>query len=126
LDQAGALADRIRARRGKVVFTAGAFDLLHAGHVRFLRDARARGDALIVAVSADASVRAHAGPDRPVNPQRERAELVLALESVDAAILLQEDSLDAALARIRPESVSDAGGLETDEVKLIDKIRRLR
>ena len=86
-DEAAAFAERIRARNGTVVFTNGVFDLLHPGHVRYLRAARALGDALIVAVNSDRSVRANKGPSRPINPEDERAELLLALDCVDAAVI---------------------------------------
>jgi D-beta-D-heptose 7-phosphate kinase/D-beta-D-heptose 1-phosphate adenosyltransferase len=102
-DDAAAFAERIRARGGKVVFTNGVFDLLHPGHIRYLRDARALGDALIVAVNSDRSVRANKGPNRPVNPERERAELLLGLEAVDAAVLFDEDTPHAIISRIQPD-----------------------
>ena len=78
-DEAAAFAEQVRAGGGKVVFTNGVFDLLHPGHVRYLQDARALGDALIVAVNSDRSVRANKGPGRPINPEHERAEVLLAL-----------------------------------------------
>ena len=74
-EQAAAFADRVRAGGGAVVFTNGVFDLLHPGHVRYLREARALGDALIVAVNSDSSVRSNKGPGRPINPAHERAEV---------------------------------------------------
>jgi D-beta-D-heptose 7-phosphate kinase/D-beta-D-heptose 1-phosphate adenosyltransferase len=102
-DDAAAFAERIRARGGKVVFTNGVFDLLHPGHVRYLRDARALGDALIVGVNSDRSVRVNKGPDRPINPEQERAELLLALESVDAAVIFDEDTPHAIITRVQPD-----------------------
>ncbi len=102
-DDAAAFAERIRARGGKVVFTNGVFDLLHPGHVRYLRDARALGDALIVGVNSDRSVTANKGPDRPITPEQERAELLLALESVDAAVIFDEDTPHAIITRVQPD-----------------------
>jgi D-beta-D-heptose 7-phosphate kinase/D-beta-D-heptose 1-phosphate adenosyltransferase len=102
-DEAAAFADEIRERGGAVVFTNGVFDLLHPGHVRYLRDARALGDALIVGVNSDRSVRAVKGPERPINPERERAELLLALAAVDAAVIFDEDTPHALIARIQPD-----------------------
>jgi D-beta-D-heptose 7-phosphate kinase/D-beta-D-heptose 1-phosphate adenosyltransferase len=102
-DDAAVFAERIRARGGKVVFTNGVFDLLHPGHVRYLRDARALGDALIVGVNSDRSVRTNKGPDRPINPEQERAELLLALESVDAAVIFDEDTPHAIITRVQPD-----------------------
>ncbi len=102
-DEAAAFAERVRARGGTVVLTNGVFDLLHPGHVRYLRDARALGDALIVAVNSDRSVRANKGPSRPINAEDERAELLLALECVDAAVIFDEDTPHEIVTRIQPD-----------------------
>ena len=102
-DEAAAFADRVRARGGTVVFTNGVFDLLHPGHIRYLRDARALGDALIVAVNSDRSVRAIKGAGRPINPEQERAELLLGLDSVDAAVIFDEETPHAIISRIQPD-----------------------
>lgn len=101
--EAAEFAERVRARGGVVVFTNGVFDLLHPGHVRYLRDARALGDALIVAVNSDRSVTANKGPSRPINPEDERAELLLALACVDAAVVFDEDTPHDIVARIQPD-----------------------
>ena len=102
-DEAAAFAERVRARGGKVVFTNGVFDLLHPGHVRYLQDARALGEALIVAVNSDRSVRAIKGPERPITPEQERAELLLALNPVDAVVIFDEDTPHAIISRIQPD-----------------------
>jgi D-beta-D-heptose 7-phosphate kinase/D-beta-D-heptose 1-phosphate adenosyltransferase len=103
-DEAAAFAREVQGRGGTVVFTNGVFDILHPGHVRYLRDARALGDALIVAVNSDRSVRAlNKAPDRPINPQQERAELLLALDCVDAAVIFDEDTPHAIVSRIQPD-----------------------
>lgn len=102
-EEAAAFADRVRARGGTVVFTNGVFDLIHPGHVRYLRNARGLGDALIVAVNSDRSVRANKGAGRPVNPQGERAELLLAFGFVDAAVVFDEDTPHAIVTRIQPD-----------------------
>ena len=101
--QAVAFATRIQAGGGKVVFTNGVFDLLHPGHVRYLTDARALGDALIVALNSDRSVRAIKGPARPINPEHERAELLAALGCVDAVTVFDEDTPHAVIAAIQPD-----------------------
>jgi D-beta-D-heptose 7-phosphate kinase/D-beta-D-heptose 1-phosphate adenosyltransferase len=103
VDEAGEFARGIRSRQGTVVFTNGVFDLLHPGHIRYLRDARALGDALIVAINSDRSVRANKGPGRPINPERERAELLLGLDAVDAAVIFDEDTPHAIISRIQPD-----------------------
>ncbi len=80
-------------REGKtVVFTNGCYDLLHPGHIRLLEQARSLGDVLILALNSDASARRAKGPDRPLIPERERAELAMALEAVDAVTLFDEDT----------------------------------
>lgn len=81
-----------RASGRRVVFTNGCFDLLHAGHVRLLEAARAQGDLLVVGLNSDASVRRLKGPSRPVLPEAERAEALLALEAVDRVVLYEQDT----------------------------------
>ena len=115
-DQAVAFADGIRARGGRVVFTNGVFDLLHPGHVRYLRETRALGDALIVAVNSDPSVRANKGPGRPVNPIHERAEVLLALESVDAAVIFDEETPQAIISAVKPDVLVKGADWGPDDV----------
>jgi rfaE bifunctional protein nucleotidyltransferase chain/domain len=100
---AAALAARVQSGGGKAVFTNGVFDLLHPGHVRYLRDARAMGTALIVAINSDRSVRANKGAGRPVNPENERAEVLLALSTVDAVVIFDEATPYEVIARIQPD-----------------------
>src|SRR3954462_10013454 len=91
LDKAVALVEHLRHEGRTAVFTNGVFDILHPGHVRYLQDARREGDALIVGVNSDRSVRAIKGPSRPITPEHERAEVLAALECVDAVVLFDED-----------------------------------
>jgi rfaE bifunctional protein nucleotidyltransferase chain/domain len=114
--QVSALADRIHARGGRVVFTNGVFDLLHPGHVRYLIDARALGDALIVAINSDRSVRANKGPSRPINPQHERAEVVAALGSVDAVTVFDEDTPQALIAAVQPDVLVKGADWDADNI----------
>lgn len=102
-EEAAAFASRVRAGGGTVVFTNGVFDLLHPGHVRYLREARAVGDALIVAVNSDRSVRSIKEPGRPINPERERAEVLLALDAVDAAVIFDEETPHEVISAIQPD-----------------------
>ena len=102
-DQAARFAERLRASGRRVVFTNGVFDLLHPGHVRYLRDARALGDALIVGVNSDRSVRSYKAPDRPINPEAERAELLAAVACVDAVVIFDEETPHAIISRIQPD-----------------------
>ena len=117
VDQAAAFAEEVRARGGTVVFTNGVFDILHPGHVRYLRDARALGDALIVAVNSDRSVRAlDKGPDRPINPERERAEVLLALASVDAVVVFDGDTPHEIISRVQPDVLVKGSDWSPDNI----------
>lgn len=102
-DDAATFADDVRRRGGTVVFTNGVFDLLHPGHIRYLAEARSLGDALIVGVNSDRSVRANKGPHRPINRAEERVEVLLALASIDAAVIFDEDTPLAVISRIQPD-----------------------
>ena len=102
-DEAISLARQMRARGGRVVFTNGVFDLLHPGHARYLAAARDLGDILIVGINSDRSVRANKGSGRPVNPETERAEVLLGLTSVDAAVVFDEDTPRALIASLEPD-----------------------
>src|ERR671938_1580059 len=92
LAEAVAFVRRSRDDRKTIVFTNGVFDLLHPGHVRYLQHARTLGDALIVGLNSDESVRRNKGPARPLNPENERAEIIAALACVDAVVLFGEDT----------------------------------
>jgi D-glycero-beta-D-manno-heptose 1-phosphate adenylyltransferase len=102
-DDVSAFTARVRSTGGRVVFTNGVFDLLHPGHVRYLSDARALGDALIVGINSDRSVRANKGPSRPITPERERAELIAALRCVDAVTLFDEETPQALIEAVQPD-----------------------
>ena len=103
LAEAVAFAEHLRHDGKTIVFTNGVFDLLHPGHVRYLQDARREGDALIVAVNSDRSVRAIKGPERPITPDHERAEVVAALACVDAVAIFDEDDPHEIINRLRPD-----------------------
>ena len=101
-----AIADEVRilqAAGKKVVFTNGCFDILHPGHIELLRGARALGDALIVAINSDRSVARMKGPNRPIIPEQDRAELLGGLEMVDFVCAFDEDTPLEAILRIRPD-----------------------
>jgi D-glycero-beta-D-manno-heptose 1-phosphate adenylyltransferase len=103
LDQAVALADAARAAGRRIVFTNGVFDLLHAGHVRYLQHARSLGDLLIVAINSDPSVRSNKGPGRPITPEAERAEILAALAAVDAVVVFDEETPYSVIKTIQPD-----------------------
>ena len=94
-------AEKRRGRR--VVLANGCFDLLHVGHIRYLRGAAAEGDVLVVALNSDASVRALKGPGRPLLPQAERAEILSALACVDYVTIFRERNVEKALRALRPD-----------------------
>ena len=93
---------KIREAGGRVVFTNGCFDLLHPGHVSYLRAARSLGDALVVGLNSDASVRKLKGPSRPVVPEKDRAVVLEALESVDAVVVFGEDTPVRLMRELEP------------------------
>jgi len=101
--EAVAFANQRRAAGEKIVFTNGVFDLLHPGHVRYLQHARTLGDVLIVGINADRSVRAVKGPDRPINPEAERAEILAALACVDAVAIFDEETPYETISAIAPD-----------------------
>ena len=103
IDAAARLAQRVHSRGGTVVFTNGVFDLLHPGHVRYLQHARALGDALIVGLNSDRSVRSNKGPQRPITPESERAEILVALECVDAVAIFDDDTPAEIIERVQPD-----------------------
>ena len=102
-DQAVSFVQSRRASRQTIVFTNGVFDLLHPGHVRYLSDARALGDALIVGLNADESVRRNKGPARPITNERERAEILGALTCVDEVVLFGEDTPHEIIVALQPD-----------------------
>ena len=103
-DEAVRFVSEHRAAGRRIVFTNGVFDLLHPGHVRYLTQARQQGDALIVAINSDASVRRLSkGPDRPLNPELERAEVLAALAVVDAVVIFDEDTPLDIITSIQPD-----------------------
>jgi len=98
-----ALVARRRAQGKAIVFTNGVFDLLHPGHLRYLQQARALGDLLIVGVNSDRSVKANKGEGRPITPEAERVEILEALEAVDAVVVFDEDTPHAVIATLQPD-----------------------
>lgn len=97
------IVSRLRAEGRRSVFANGCFDLLHAGHVRYLAAARALGDALIVGINSDASVRKLKGEGRPLQPESERAEILAALACVDYVVVFDTPTVDPLLRELRPD-----------------------
>ena len=110
-------AEAARAAGRRLVLTNGVFDVLHPGHTRYLADARALGDALVVAVNSDRSVRAQQkGPDRPITPEGERAELLAALTAVDAVVVFDEDTPHEIVAAIQPDVLVKGADWASDAI----------
>ncbi len=107
--------DRLKAEGKKVVFTNGCFDIIHIGHVRYLREARKLGHVLIVALNADASI-ARIKPGRPVTPQDQRAEVVAGLEMVDYVTLFNEDTPRDLINFLRPDVLVKGGDWKKEEI----------
>jgi rfaE bifunctional protein nucleotidyltransferase chain/domain len=101
--EAAALADAARADGRRVVFTNGVFDILHPGHLRYLQHARSLGDLLIIGLNSDASVRRNKGPERPINSEAERAEILEALACVDAVTVFDEETPAEIIRAIQPD-----------------------
>lgn len=100
----------------RVVFTNGCFDLLHPGHIRSLEHARELGDVLIVGLNSDASVRRLKGQGRPAIPERERAEILAALETVDAVVIFDEPTPHEVIARLLPDVLVKGGDWPGDQI----------
>ncbi len=118
------VAEHRRAGRS-IVFTNGCFDVLHRGHVRYLEQARALGDLLVVAVNSDGSVRRLKGADRPVNPIEDRAALLAALTCVDHVVVFEEDSPAALIEAVRPDVYVKGGDYPPELVPEAPLVQRL-
>jgi rfaE bifunctional protein nucleotidyltransferase chain/domain len=105
-----------RAAGRRIVFTNGVFDILHPGHLRYLQAARAHGDLLIVGLNSDASVRRNKGPSRPINPEEERAEMLLALSCVDAVSIFDEDTPADIIRRVQPDVLVKGSDWPADQI----------
>ena len=105
----GRIAARLRKSGNKIVFTNGCFDILHAGHVRYLKQAKSLGDILVVALNTDVSVRRLKGPKRPVCTQKERAEVLGALESVDLITFFGEPTPILSIKAVKPHFLVKGG-----------------
>ena len=108
--------ERLRAAGRRLVFTNGVFDLLHVGHVRYLAQARALGDALVVAINSDRTVRELKGPNRPVFNQAERAEILAALRVVDYVVVFDDVSPRSLIAGLLPDVLVKGGDYDLDQI----------
>jgi len=116
--------ERLRAEGKRLVFTNGCFDILHVGHVRYLAQARALGDALVVAINSDRSVRELKGAGRPVMSEDERAELLAALASVDYVTVFDDASPRGLIAEVLPDVLVKGGDYQPDEIHGREEVER--
>ena len=113
-----------RKKHKHVVFTNGCFDILHAGHVRYLTQARALGNMLVVALNTDASVQRLKGKSRPIVPLEEQAEVIAALECVDYVTFFSEDTPYELISLLRPNILVKGGDWKTDSIVGADIVKK--
>lgn len=116
LDQLATELAAHRRRGKKIAFTNGCFDILHAGHVGYLRAAADEGDLLVVAVNSDKSIRKLKGPNRPVNHEADRVMVLSALESVDYVVVFDQDTPEPLLRRLKPDVLVKGAEYSHDRV----------
>jgi rfaE bifunctional protein nucleotidyltransferase chain/domain len=116
LDELKTITAKARSEGKKTVFTNGCFDLLHRGHLQLLREAKACGDLLIVAINSDQSVSGLKGPHRPIVRQADRAELIAAMEMVDYVILFDETDPYLLIAAIKPDVLVKGGDWKPEDI----------
>ncbi|MFC1549411.1 D-glycero-beta-D-manno-heptose 1-phosphate adenylyltransferase [Nitrospirota bacterium] len=114
-EELGAKLGELRASGQRVVFTNGCFDIIHVGHVRYLREARSLGDILVVGLNSDTSV-SRLKPGRPVNPQAERAEVLSALRPVDFVTIFDEDTPYELISSLRPDILVKGGDWKKEDI----------
>ncbi len=117
------LTTRLRQSGKKIVFTNGVFDILHRGHVEYLMKARSYGDVLIVGVNTDASVRRIKGRHRPIQKQKDRAIILLALEVVDYVVLFGEDTPEKLIRQVKPDILVKGADWKISEIVGSDFVR---
>lgn len=111
-----AIVTQEKAAGKTIVFTNGCFDIIHAGHVRYLTGARALGDCLIVGLNSDESVRSLKGPSRPVNGQADRAEVLAGLKAVDYVVVFHEKTAETLVTEIKPDIYAKGGDYKVAEL----------
>lgn len=119
------IVEEAKAEGKTVVFTNGCFDILHIGHVRYLQDARALGDILVVGVNTDSTVRRLKGEDRPIVPESERAEVLSALECVDYVTIFDEDTPVELILAIKPSIHVKGGDYKPEDLPESDAVRKI-
>ncbi|MFC1546312.1 D-glycero-beta-D-manno-heptose 1-phosphate adenylyltransferase [bacterium] len=107
---------KLQKKGYKVVFTNGCFDILHSGHILYLRKAKSLGDILVVGLNSDKSVKKIKGPLRPLFPQKERAEILSSLRTVDYIAFFNEDTPIKIIKKVKPDILAKGGDYELDEI----------
>jgi rfaE bifunctional protein nucleotidyltransferase chain/domain len=115
-DALAAFVGAARASGKRIVFTNGVFDILHPGHLRYLQAARRHGDLLIVGLNSDASVRRNKGLSRPINPEQERAEVLEALDCVDAVAVFDDETPAEIIRRVQPDVLVKGADWPADQI----------
>ncbi len=115
-DELKKIVEREKAAGKKIVFTNGCFDLIHVGYVRYLQEAREKGDLLIVAVNSDRSVRKLKGEGRPIVPEEERAEIISAFASVDYVVIFPEETSAEIIGVLKPDILVKGGDYRKEEI----------
>lgn len=110
------IANENKAAGKRVVFTNGCFDILHAGHVRYLGEARKLGECLVVGLNSDASVRALKGPERPLNSEEDRAEVLAGLAAVDYIVIFEDRTAEGLVSEIKPDIYVKGGDYCVDNL----------
>jgi len=110
-----AIIDKAKESNKRIVFTNGCFDIIHKGHVRYLRQAKALGDVLIVGLNSDSSVR-RIKPGRPINPEDDRAEVLSSLEMVDYVVIFDEDTPYELIRFLRPHILVKGGDWKVEDI----------
>ncbi len=123
IEELKTIVSQIRAEGGKVVFANGCFDLLHAGHVRYLQNARDLGDVLILGINSDSCVAALKGSGRPLQPESERAEILASLACVDYILLFDEPTVDSILEELKPDVHAKGTDYTEESVPESDTVR---
>lgn len=123
LDELSNIVKKWREKGKKIVFANGCFDILHVGHIRYLKEAKELGDLLIVAINSDSSAKKLKGDGRPVTPENERAEIVAAIEYVDYVIIFNEPNVSNLLLTLTPDIHAKGTDYTEDSVPEVETVR---
>ena len=118
----GNVVTTLKAEGKKIVFTNGCFDILHVGHVRYLKEAKALGDILILGLNSDCSVKSLKGSNRPINNESDRAEVLSALKAIDYVVIFDEKTAENIVGEVKPDIYAKGGDYSIDtlpEAKIV-------